>query len=75
MKKKIGGLDPIQGITKSEASYEKLMLEMMSKLVHEIRENNQLVKEHLGKPTRGPMNNTYSSFKEKSNLPLRVAPQ
>lgn len=33
MKRKIVGLDPIHGMTKSEASYERLMLEMMSKLV------------------------------------------
>lgn len=34
MKRKIIGLDPIPAISKSEASYEKLMLEMMSKLVN-----------------------------------------
>lgn len=33
MKRKIIGLDPIQGMTKSEASYEKLMLDMISNLV------------------------------------------
>ena len=38
-------LKPIPAsITKSQASYEKLMLEMMSKLVLETRDNNDLLR-------------------------------
>ena len=44
MKKKLDPLNSYGAITKSEASYEKLMLEMMSKLVTEIRVSNHIAK-------------------------------
>jgi hypothetical protein len=75
MKKKGERLEPIQGISRTEASYEKLMLEMMSKLVFETKENNRLIQEHFGKSPPKAMAFTHSGFKEKSNLPLRVTAQ
>lgn len=47
---------------------------MMSKLVGETKLNNSLLREHFGKGPH-PKNNygtTFSSFKEKTNLPLMV---
>jgi hypothetical protein len=47
MKKKSSPLEPIPTISKSEASYEKLMLEMMSRLLAETKDNHTLLKENL----------------------------
>ena len=41
-------LQPIFHKTRSEASYEKLMLDMMSKLVDETRTNNELIRKYFG---------------------------
>ena len=73
MKRKNDRLDPISGMSKSEASTDRLLLEMMSKMVAQQRINNALIKESLGKTSKNPMGVTLTSnIKGNNNLPLKV---
>lgn len=67
MKKRAEKLEPLPTITKPEASYEKLMLEMMSKLVGETRENNSLIRENYSKDFK-MHKATESSFRDRTNI-------
>ena len=51
-------LEPIYGKTRKEASYEKIMFEMLSKLTEEIRINNHLRRD----PNQEVMQHSSSDF-------------
>jgi hypothetical protein len=67
MKKRAEKLEPLPTLTKPEASYEKLMLEMMSKLVGETRENNILIRENYTKDPKVQRANE-SNFRDRTNI-------
>jgi hypothetical protein len=67
-------LEPITVVSKSEASTNAHTLDLLSKILAEMRQNNALIKESLGKTSKSPMGVTLTSkFKgANSNLPLKV---
>lgn len=72
MKKKIG-LETIQYTqTKTNASYEKLMLDLMSNLIKETKENNNIFRQHIGKSPNNTASSFYS-FKEATNMPSKMS--